>query len=130
MISGQSGCAGSTPPITSCGAVSLLTNVTRWPTAIVISSGVMPAAVIVIVGGPAGAGGRSRWRVTGGVGAVGVGGRRAARTRGHRDQREKNEESQHGITCPERARLRNAEACKSKRTGWLQTGSSRTVYRS
>ena len=30
-------------------------NVTRWPTAIVMSSGDMPAAVIVIVGGPTGA---------------------------------------------------------------------------
>ena len=62
------------PPTTSCGRVSLLTNVTRCPTAIVISSGVMPAAVIVTVGGPPARRRRGDGVVTGGVGAVGVDG--------------------------------------------------------
>src|SRR5688572_3603518 len=66
MISGHSGCAGSTPPTTSCARMSLLTNVTRCPTAIVISSGDMPVAVMVMVGGPDDTGG------TGGVGDVGT----------------------------------------------------------
>src|SRR5688500_3321505 len=44
------------PPTTSWARLSLLKNVTRCPTAIVISSGDMPAAVIVIVGVPGGAG--------------------------------------------------------------------------
>src|SRR5688572_16808365 len=62
------------PPTTSCARTSLLTNVTRCPTAIVISSGDMPEAVMVIVGGPAGAGaGGAGATVGGGVGDVGVG---------------------------------------------------------
>src|SRR5688500_1116698 len=59
-ISGQSGVLGSFPPTTSCGRESLFTNATRCPTLIVISRGVMPVALIVMVGvagGPDGANG-------------------------------------------------------------------------
>src|SRR5829696_3705392 len=40
------------PPTTSWARMSLFTNVTRWPTLIVISSGVIPVGEMVIVGGP------------------------------------------------------------------------------
>src|SRR5688500_19128556 len=56
------------PPTTSCARLSLLKNVTRCPTVIVISSGDMPAAVIVIVGFPVAAGVPT---LAGGVGAAG-----------------------------------------------------------
>src|SRR5262249_31160648 len=71
-ISGQSGCAGSTPPTMSWERMSLFTNVTFWPTLIVISSGIMPFGVIEIVGGPGAGAGGSGVDVTGGVGDVGV----------------------------------------------------------
>src|SRR5436190_16469296 len=76
-ISGQSGCAGSMPPTMSCERTSLFTNNTRWPIAIVISSGVMPFGPIVIVGvdGGAGAGagdGAGAGVLTGGDGDVGL----------------------------------------------------------
>ena len=52
--------------------MSLFTNVTFWPTLIVISSGIMPFGVIEIVGGPEGAGAGEDGVATGGVGDVGV----------------------------------------------------------
>src|SRR6059058_4614896 len=58
-ISGQSRCSGSGPPWMSCGRLSLLTNVTRPPTATVASNGMSPNGVIdtlAVVGGVAGAG--------------------------------------------------------------------------
>src|SRR5688500_5827374 len=66
-ISGQSGVLGSFPPTTSCGRESLFTNATRCPTLVVISRGVMPVELIVMVGvagGPDGA--------DGGVPATGI----------------------------------------------------------
>jgi hypothetical protein len=51
----------------------LLTNVTRCPVVIVMSSGCIPLGVIDTVGGPAGTGGGAGAVVTGGVGAVGPG---------------------------------------------------------
>ena len=101
---GQSGLFGSTPPTTSCARMSLLTNVTRCPTSIVISSGVMPVAVMVMVGWPDGAGAgdgradRRQWR------------RRRGRRRGatgtrgsHRGHDQKKEKAQHGnLSCRRR----------------------------
>ena len=49
VMSGQSVCSGCGSDDMSCGGESLLTNVTREPTATVMSRGDTPADVMVIV---------------------------------------------------------------------------------
>src|SRR5882672_2692931 len=73
-ISGQSRWSGSGPPWMSWGTLSLLTNVTRPPTPIVVSNGSRPNAVIDTVAVVGGAGGGAGTGEDAGMGAAtGVG---------------------------------------------------------